>query len=166
MPASPKGLARHIGRPKFVETLIHTVETANEGSRRLDGVVSYLLGETDADTDAVIDLILEEGYAPELLTELSAAQVPPYSTTLDAKIPGENIVLSMYASKKNQWVAIHRSSEGADSLAWARTECLARRAAALKGGWARVAAMEQSENDESSDEQGDGEQEKPWKILF
>ncbi len=162
MSASLNGMARHIGRPKFVETLIHTVETADVGSRRLDGVVAYILGETDADTDAIVDLILEEGYAPEVLTELLGAQVPLYSSALDANVPGENIVLSMYSSNKNQWLAMHRSSEGIDTLAWARTECLARRSAALKGAWARVSAKVDAENGEPDG----GEEEKEWKSLF
>ena len=162
MSASLNGMARHISRPKFVDTLIHMVETADEGSRRLDGVVAYLLGETDADTDAIVDLILEEGYAQEVLTELLGAQVPPYSTALDANVPGENIVLSMYSSKKNQWVAMHRSCEGTNSVARARTESLARRSAALKGAWARVTAKGVTENGEPDG----GEEEKDWKILF
>ncbi len=162
MPDSPKGMARHIGRPKFVDTLIHMVETAEEGSRRIDGVVAYLLGETDADTDAIVDLILEEGYAPEVLTELLGAQIPLYSTALDANVPGENIVLSMYSAKKNQWVAMHRSSVGADSVAWARTESLARRCAAIKGAWACATAKGKPENGERDG----GEEEKDWKILF
>lgn len=141
MPASSQGMSCHIRQPEFVETLIRTIETAEEGGRRLDSVVSYLLGEGDADTETIIDLIVEEGYPLEVSSELLDADVPPFSTSLDAKLPGENVVLIMYASRKDQWVAIHRSSDGNNSVAWARTECLARRAAALKGTWAQTKVL-------------------------
>ena len=141
MPASSQGMSCHIRQPEFVETLIRTIETAEEGGRRLDSVVSYLLGEGDADTETIIDLIVEEGYPLEVSSELLDADVPPFSTSLDAKLPGEKVVLVMYASRKDQWVAIHRSSDGNNSVAWARTECLARRAAALKGTWAQTKVL-------------------------
>lgn len=176
MPASSQGMSRHIRQREFVENLIRTIETAEEGGRRLDSVVSYLLGEGDADTDAIIDLIVEEGYPLEVSSEVLDADVPPFSTSLDAKLPGENVVLAMYASQKGQWMAIHRSSDGKDSVAWARTECLARRAAALKGKWAQtkvlaeiargVAGEDDPQNSEQEDASGEDDRENPWKILF
>lgn len=176
MPASSQGMSRHIRQREFVETLIRTIETADEGDRRLDSVVSYLLGEGDADTDAIIDLIVEEGYPLEVSSELLDADVAPFSTSLDAKLPGENIVLSMYASRKGQWMAIQRSSDGKDAVAWARTECLARRAAALKGKWSQTKVLaeiargvvgEDTPPGVGQDEApGEDDPENPWKILF
>ncbi len=169
-------MSRHIRQREFVENLIRTIETAEEGGRRLDSVVAYLLGEGDADTDAIIDLIVEEGYPLEVSSEVLDADVLPYSTSLDAKLPGENVVLTMYASRKGQWLAIHRSSDGKDSVAWARTECLARRAAALKGKWAQtkvlaeiargVAGEDGPQSSEEEDAPGGDDRENPWKILF
>jgi hypothetical protein len=169
-------MSRHIRHREFAENLIRTIETAEEGGRRLDSVVSYLLGEGDAGTDSIIDLLVEEGYPLEVSGELLNADVPPFSTSLDAQLPGENIVVTMYASRKDQWMAIHRSSDGSDSVGWARTECLARRAAALKGKWAQTKVLAEiargvtGEDDQQELEQEDAsdqdEQEKPWKILF
>ncbi len=178
MPASSQGMSRHIRQREFVENLIRTIETAEEGSRRLDSVVSYLLGEGDADTDAIIDLLVDEGYPLEVSSEVLDGDAPPFSTSLDAKLPGENVVLIMYASRKGQWMAIHRSSDGKDSVAWARTECLARRAAALKGKWMQTKVLAeialgvagedglQSSENENEDASGDDDRENPWKILF
>lgn len=175
MPSSSQGMSRHLRQREFVENLIRTIETAEEGGQRLDSVVAYLLGEGDADTDEIIDLIVQEGYPLEVSGELVDADVSPFSTSLDAKLPGENIVLTMFASRKNQWMAIHRSSDGNDSVAWARTECLARRAAALKGKWAQtkvlaeiargVAGEDDPEGSDQEDPDGPGD-ENPWKILF
>lgn len=169
-------MSRHIRHREFVENLIRTIETADEGGRRLDSVVSYLLGEGDADTDAIIDLIVEEGYPLEVSSELLDADVSPFSTSLDAQLPGENIVVTMYASRKDQWMAIHRSSDGSDSVGWARTECLARRAAALKGKWAQTKVLAEIARGvtgeggphelQHEDTPVEDEQEKPWKILF
>lgn len=175
MPSSSQGMSRHLRQREFVENLIRTIETAEEGGQRLDSVVSYLLGEGDADTDEIIDLIVQEGYPLEVSGEVLDSDARPFSTSLDAKLPGENIVLAMYASRKNQWMAIHRSSDGNDSVAWARTECLARRAAALKGKWAQtkvlaeiargVAGEDDPQGSYQEDPAGESE-ENPWKILF
>jgi hypothetical protein len=56
---------------------------------------------------------------------------PPYSTSLDAATPGENIT-SMHF-REGWWKAVHTSPEGDCFVGKARTEIMARRSAGMKG---------------------------------
>ncbi len=116
-----------------IDDLIGALERAPAGSRDLDRKIAGLLGLPLGESDQMVKLLLFEGYSWDVISELAHSQNPSFSTTLDACIPGENIVLAMQSAKRGQWAAIHRSVGGADSVAWAATEALARRAAALKG---------------------------------
>ena len=80
----------------------------------------------------MIQLLVEEGYPWDVISDLLDEDLPPYTTSLDARIPGENVVLSAYSRKRKQWVAVHRLAGGEQLSAWAATECLARRLSGLQ----------------------------------
>ena len=116
-----------------IDDLIGALEGAPGGSPELDRMVAFQLGLPLGESDQMIKLLLFEGYSWDIISELVKSENPSFSTALDARIPGENIVLAMHSNKRGQWAAVHRSVGGADFLAWAATEALARRAAALRG---------------------------------
>lgn len=116
-----------------IDDLISALESAPSGSTELDRMVAFQLGLPLGESDQMIKLLLFEGYSWDVISELVKSENPAFTTSLDARIPGENIVLAMHSEKRGQWAAIHRSKGGTDFLAWAATEPLARRAAALRG---------------------------------
>lgn len=116
-----------------IDDLIGVLERAPAGSRDLDRRIAALLGLPIGESEQMVKLLQFEGYSWDVISELVQSQNPCFSSALDACIPGENIVLAMQSTKRGQWAAIHRSVGGAEFVAWAATEALARRAAALKG---------------------------------
>ncbi len=116
-----------------IDDLIAALEQAPEGGDDLDRMIAFQLGLSIGESDQMIKLLLFEGYDWDVISELVQSENPRFSTALDARIPGENVVLAMHSKKRGQWAAIHRGSGGTDFMAWAATEALARRAAALRG---------------------------------
>jgi hypothetical protein len=117
---------------RTIDDLIDALEAAPVGNAELDRMVAFQLGLPLGESDQMIKLLLFEGYSWDIISELVQSGDPCFTTALDARIPGENVVLSMYSGKRGQWVAVHRSVGGTDFTAWAATEALARRAAALR----------------------------------
>ena len=102
--------------------LIARLETAETGSRELDiRIHADLRGP-----DAVERMRLVSWY---LCTK--AWEPPAYTTSLDAKLPGENIV-HMFVLTSGRYVAWHTETQPPNIVAEANTEPLARRAAAMK----------------------------------
>ena len=116
-----------------IDDLIAALEHAPAGSAELDRMVAFQLGLPIGESDQMIKLLLFEGYSWDVISELVQSENPSFTTALDARIPGESIVLAMHSAKRGQWAAIHRSAGGTDFIAWAASEPLARRAAALRG---------------------------------
>ena len=63
------------------------------------------------------------------MTEL---EPPPFTSSLDARVPAENIVLSHYVASLDQWICASESSDGRVFMGRAPTEPQARRAAGLR----------------------------------
>ncbi len=118
---------------RTIDDLIEALESAPSGSGELDRMVAFQLGLPLGESDQMIKLLMFEGYSWDIISELVQSDNPGFTTSLDARIPGENVVLAMLSPKRRQWVAVHRSVGGAEFTAWAATEPLARRAAALRG---------------------------------
>lgn len=57
---------------------------------------------------------------------------PPFTGSLDAKVPAENVVLSHYMADIGRWVVASEASDGAIFIGTGNTEALARRAAGLR----------------------------------
>ena len=123
-------------RKRVWEKLLDSLGGADAGGRELDIVIHYLLGVqaegAGGETGQMIELLVEEGYPWKVVSELLDAELPPYTTALDAALPGENIVLALYSPRRGRWAAVHQTPGGEQVLVWAAGECLARRRAALK----------------------------------
>jgi hypothetical protein len=178
-------------RRRVWDKLLESLGGAEAGGRELDIVIHYLLGSQAEDgggeAGQMIELLVEEGYPWEVVSELLDAELPPYTTALDAALPGENIILALHSPRRGRWAAVHKTSGGQQVLVWAASECLARRRAALKGiganqparapklsprvqGWSRMpeAAVPgtTATNAETPEEVGPEEVGAEWKILF
>lgn len=57
---------------------------------------------------------------------------PPFTDSLDAKVPAENVVLSHYMAEVGRWIVASEASDGAIFIGTGNTEALARRAAGLR----------------------------------
>lgn len=134
-------MANARARAKVLEKLLESLENAETGSRDLDIIVTFVLGDIDTEAGKTIQLLVEEDYPWSLIAELLDETLPRYTDSLDTRIPGEKITLSAYSTKRDRWLAVHRPSGGAQMIGWAATESLARRVAALKG-LARILAGE------------------------
>jgi hypothetical protein len=123
-------------RRRVWEKLLESLGSAEAGGRELDIVIHYLLGtqakDAAGEAGQMIELLVEEGYPWEVVSELLDASLPPYTTALDATLPGENIMLALYSPRRERWAAVHKTPSGQQVLVWAASECLARRRAALK----------------------------------
>ena len=119
-------------RTKVLEKLIESLQSADKGSRELDIIVSFVLGDTFSDAGKMIHLLVEEGYPWDVISELVDEDLAPYSTSLDAALPDENIVMTLYSPRRSKWAAVHKTPAEDHVIVWAASECLARRAAALK----------------------------------
>lgn len=113
--------------------LIDMLETAQEGGLKLDTIIAYAVAGADLVTETLREVVMEGGFSVDVAGELLDGRPPPFTRTLDAAIPGENIVLAVYSNRRGRWAAVQRDSDGTEYVAWGTTEALARRAAALRG---------------------------------
>ena len=169
---------------KLLEKVITGLGEALEGGEDLDIRVSVALGGLQSGSAKLLRLFVEEDYDWTVISRLLDEQVPPYTTSLDAGVPGENIVGVLFSRKRGRWAAIHRAADGSEEgPVWASTEALARRAAGLTGvlSQARMGKDQQiqpeppdkppreegTEPARTSSKEGEAGDELPdWKILF
>lgn len=116
--------------------LVSALETADRGSSVLDLELKCGLALDVADFGGM-GSGLEAEFTTETVELILGEMVTPFTRSLDASLPGENIVFSMFSSAKNLWVSVHRDTEGREFVSWAASEPLSRRAAALRG-YARI----------------------------
>lgn len=112
--------------------LVSALESAETGEPSLDLRIRHGIPGAQvrvAATDAAITAELSRDSVEAILGDM----VSPYSRSLDASLPDENIVFAMYSREKERWVAVHRDAAGREYVSWAATEALARRAAAVRG---------------------------------
>ena len=128
-----RAMLQQAARTKVFDKLLASLQGAARGSRELDIIICYLTGDTTSEAGQMIQLLVEEGYPWNVISELLDEELPPYTRALDAALPGENIVLTLYSPRRAKWAASHRKPDGEQVLVWAATEPLARRCAALKG---------------------------------
>lgn len=117
--------------------LVGALETSDHGSPVLDLEIKCSLDLESAGQAGTSSTGLEAEFTTETIEIILGEMVTPYTRSLDAALPGENIVLSMFSSAKGLWVSVHRDSKGNEFVSWAATEPLSRRAAALRG-YARI----------------------------
>ena len=119
---------------KLLAKVISTLGEAARGGEDIDIRISVALGDLQSGSAKLLRLFVEEGYDWNVISSLLDEQVPPYTTSLNANVPGESIVGVLYSRKRGRWAAIHRAPDGREEgPVWAATEALARRAAGLAG---------------------------------
>jgi hypothetical protein len=119
-------------RRQLLEKLLAALASAESGSRQLDLVISYVMDQNGDETGEMIRLLVQEGYAWDAVEGLLREDVPFFTSSLDHPIPDENIVLSLFSPKRKRWIALHKDPDDSLIRGTGETECLARRAAALK----------------------------------
>ncbi len=119
-------------RKRVCDKLLESLGSAECGNRELDIIISFVLGDVSSESGKMIQLLVEEGYPWRVVSELLGKDIPPYTTSLDAAVPDENIVFTLHSPKRARWAAVHKTPAGEQELVWAADECLARRRAALR----------------------------------
>ena len=178
---APDDAARpaRVGDPAAV---LARLEHAPAGNAELDLAVFLATGGADAELGTLTARLLAEGVGSAALHGIFGGRVPAYSRSLDAALPHEAIVASVYLPAERRWAAVHRGSDGAEVSARAASEALARRAAALRASLDAAAPdmpgastapidADPPEIDPlaagapAADAAADPERE-PWKVLF
>lgn len=152
-----------------LESLVETLEQADEGGLKLDTMVSYAVAVADLRAETLRSVAMENGISWEVASELMDDRPPPFTRSLDSPVPGENIILAVYSERRGRWAAVQRAADGQEHLAWAATEALARRAAALKAfaAWPVAVRPAQSDDPSSAIEPNDGTAtDAGWRIKF
>ncbi len=112
--------------------------------------------------------------SPETIENIVGEMIVPFTRSLDAALPGENIVFSMFSGEKNRWVAVQRNPDGQEHVSWAATEPLARRAAALRaiagistrGSGSEVVSLPGMDNTAEDSEVDSHTSEPGWRVNF
>ncbi len=128
-----------------LDAIIAELEEAREGNSALDGRVHFgfrVLADRSPDIAA---LLISEGISWPSVQAVLEDAIPPYTTSLDASVDGENIMLVLRSTKRKRWGAMQRTSWGGEVMGWAATEALARRLTALKARRAEMAAVIEEE---------------------
>jgi len=158
-------MSEHKRKDGIIRRVVSALETAPHGSQELDCMISYALELARGEFDQIMmELLVNEGFSWNVISEIWEGKVAPYTQSLDSGIEGENIAFAMRSERRNLWAAVHKSSGGEEFVAWARTEILARRLAGLKGILAAAEAyplaQETAESDDD-DANDDGPEDPP-----
>ena len=106
--------------------------------------ITAIIARLEAATEGSWELDLEVGLARRHLDNgEQPQQLPPYTTSLDAALPWENITFVQRYTFPPHWTAYHSDADGSETSGRHPTsEAIARRIAALR---ARLAAPTQGE---------------------
>ena len=149
---------------------VEALEAASGPDRVVDLMLAYATDQGSQELRRTLPMLIEEGFSWAAIGEVLASEAAGYTGSLDAALPWERVVFTMYSRKRRQWSAIHRAADGRETAAWAATEPLARRLAAMKAATGEAAVSEQTYDkvvEPVSEEQpraNDGEDE--WRIMF
>jgi len=156
-----------------VELLIRELEAAPGGSAALDQRIEHCLATAFAVKANLTELLVSEGVSWATVTETLHDRAPHYTRSLDASLPGEDILFVMRSKARGKWAAVQRSFGGREVLAWGATEAVARRLAALKVtavafGWTeavppRTSAASSAASAAAAEEPHDPVE---WKVRF
>ncbi|MPZ11406.1 MAG: hypothetical protein GEU89_14530 [Kiloniellaceae bacterium] len=157
-------MSEHERKGGIIRRVVTALETAPHGSQELDCMISYALELARGEFDQLMmELLVNEGFSWNVISEIWEGKVAPYTQSLDSGIEGENIAFVMKSERREQWAAVHKSSDGEEYVAWARTEILSRRLAALKGivaeagNGSRTAAASEDSDEDAEDAPADPE---------
>lgn len=120
---------------RLYENLLSSLANAPRGDIKLDVMIAYYLGNIQPSYRRAANLLVDKGFAWELIANLWEGDLPLHTRSLDAALPGENITAVVSAGENRRWAAIHTCEAGQEYVARASTEALARRLAVLR--WLR-----------------------------
>jgi len=120
-----------------IDALIAEIESAGAGSQALDSRIHFGFRVAMERCPDIGALLFREGVSWITVKQALEAQIPPFTTSLDAALEGEEITFVVHAARQRKWGAMQRTRRGEEILAWAATEPLARRLAAIKAWRAR-----------------------------
>jgi hypothetical protein len=178
-------MSEHKRKDGIIRRVVSALETAPHGSQELDCMISYALELARGEFDQLMmELLVNEGFSWNVISEIWEGKVAPYTQSLDGSIEGENIAFVMKSERREQWAAVHKAPDGEEYVAWARTEILSRRLAALKGILAeadkRRGTIAASEDDDDAEDAptdpeqlrmvsaggGSAREAENWTVLF
>lgn len=112
--------------------LITEIENAIAGSEALDIRIHFGYRVAARRAPGISAILIEEGISWPIVEAVLEEQIPPFTTSLDASLAGEDISFVIRSTKRGRWGAMQKARCGEEILAWAATEPLARRLAALR----------------------------------
>lgn len=146
--------------------LIEKLDKASHGDRNLDLQIEYCAGVAFEERTDIARLLVEEGFSWETVSQALDDHVPPYTASLDAALPGENIVFMVKSERRGKWGAVHRTAEGRDFLRWGATECIARRLAALAGRQGEERQDRWASSADGGETGAADDEPRNWKVMF
>ncbi len=141
--AMPESPAQADSMLSDVDALISEIENAPAGSEALDSRIHFGFRVAMERCPDIGEILVREGISWLTVKQAMDARIPPFTTTLDAALEGEEITFVVHAVRQGKWGAMQRTRHGEEVLVWAATEPLARRLAAIKAWrvqFARAAA--------------------------
>ncbi len=135
VPAGKSGSSPAVKEPSLLadlEALISEVESAPVGNEALDARIHFGFRVATRRAPDIAALLIEQGVTWPTVDAVLDEQIPPFTTSLDAALEGEDIIFAVRSAKRRRWGAMQKASCGEEVLAWAATEPLARRLAALR----------------------------------
>lgn len=112
--------------------LISEIESATAGNVALDARIHFGYRIATRRTPDIAALLIEQGITWPTVEAVLDEQIPPFTTSLDAALDGEDITFVIRSTKRQRWGAMQKARCGEEILAWAATEPLARRLAAIQ----------------------------------
>ncbi|NNE83315.1 MAG: hypothetical protein HKN28_05030 [Alphaproteobacteria bacterium] len=112
--------------------LITEIEDATGGSEALDARIHFGYRVAARRSPGISAILIDEGISWPIVEAVLEEQIPPFTTSLDASLAGEDISFIIRSMKRGRWGAMQKARDGEEILAWAATEPLARRLAALR----------------------------------
>lgn len=115
-----------------LDALIAEIESAEVGNAALDARIHFGFRIATRRTPDIAALLIEQGITWPTVEAILDAQIPPFTTSLDAALESEDITFTLRSAKRQLWGAMQKARCGEEVLAWATTEPLARRLAAIR----------------------------------
>ena len=112
--------------------LIAEIEAAAVGGTVLDARIHFGFRVAARRAPDIAALLIADGITWPTVEAVMDKQIPPFTTSLDAALEGEDITFIVRSAKRGRWGAMQKARCGEEVLAWAATEPLARRLAALR----------------------------------
>jgi len=115
-----------------LDALIAEIESAPVGNAALDARIHFGFRIATRRSPDIAALLIEQGITWPTVEAVLDEQIPPFTTSLDAALESEDITFSVRSAKRQRWGAMQKARCGEEVLAWAATEPLARRLAAIR----------------------------------